>query len=112
MHLSQQSTTNKFIIDNNQNLTNKDYFSYILSIIIKFYEEENQSNIINAKLVFKNAIGPLRIALPRDFIEDDEEKLFKEKINFTIYFLNIFHGFLSLGIWSIWLFMIRARFKL
>lgn len=110
--LSQQLTINKFIIDNKQNLTNKDYFNYILSIIIKFHEEENQSNIINAKLVFKNAIGPLRIVLPRDFIEDNEEKLFKEKINFTIYFLNIFHGFLSLGIWSIWLFMIRARFKL
>ena len=112
LKLSQQLTTNKFIIDNKQNLTNKDYFSYILSIIIKFYEEENQSNIINAKLVFKNAIGPLRIVLPRDFIEDNEEKLFKEKIHFIIYFLNIIHGFLSLGIWSIWLFMIRARFKL
>ena len=112
LKLSQQLTINKFIIDNKQNLTNKDYFSYILSIIIKFYEEENQSNIINAKLVFKNAIGPLRIVLPRDFIEDNEEKLFKEKINFIIYFLNFFHAVISSGIWFIWFFMIRARFKL
>jgi hypothetical protein len=112
LKLSQQLTINKFIIDNKQDLTNKDYFSDISSIIMKFYEEENQSNIINAKLVFRSAIGPLIIALPRDFIEDYEEKFFKEKINFTIYFLNIIHRFLSLGIWSIWLFMIRARFKL
>lgn len=112
LKLSQQLTTNKFIIDNKQNLTNKDYFSYILSIIIKFYEEENQSNIINAKLVFKNAIGPLRIALPQDFIDKDKEDSFYENINFLIYSLNIFYAFLSLGIWSIWLFMIRARFKL
>ena len=46
------------------------WFGDISSIIMKFYEEENQSNIINAKLVFRSAIGPLIIALPRDFIED------------------------------------------
>ena len=64
------------------------------------------------KLVFKNAIGPLKIVLPQDFIDKDKEKLFYENINSLIYLLNIFYAFLSLGIWSIWLFMIRARFKL
>lgn len=97
LKLSENSVINKSIVENNNN----------------FEEEQNQLNKINKKIVIRNAIGPLRIALPKDFIEDNEEKLFKEKINSDfIYFLNIIHAFLSLGIWSIWLFMIRARFKL
>lgn len=97
LKLSENSVINKSIVENNNN----------------FEEEQNQLNKINKKIVIRNAIGPLRIALPKDFIEDSEEKLFKEKINSDfIYFLNIIHAFLSLGIWSIWLFMIRARFKL
>jgi len=97
LKLSENSVINKSIVENINN----------------FEEEQNQLNKINKKIVIRNAIGPLRIALPKDFIEDSEEKLFKEKINSDfIYFLNIIHAFLSLGIWSIWLFMIRARFKL
>ncbi len=97
LKLSENSVINKSIVENINN----------------FEEEQNQLNKINKKIVIRNAIGPLRIALPKDFIEDNEEKLFKEKINSDfIYFLNIIHAFLSLGIWSIWLFMIRARFKL
>jgi hypothetical protein len=96
LKLSENSVINKSIVENNNN----------------FEEEQNQLNKINKKIVIRNAIGPLRIALPKDFIEDNEEKLFKEKINSDFIYFNIIHAFLSLGIWSIWLFMIRARFKL
>jgi|GEM_PF-4157617 len=84
----------------------------IVKNINNYEEEQNQINKINKEIVFRNAIGPLRIALPQDFIDKKKEELFYKNFNFLIYSLNIFYAFLSLGIWSIWLFMIRARFKL
>ena len=72
----------------------------------------NELPKINSKIVFKNTIGPLQLALPKDFISDCESKFYNQNSNSIIYFLNFFHAVISSGIWFIWFFMIRARFKL
>ncbi len=91
----QQSVSNKSIVENNKNC-----------------EEELQIVKINSKIVFKNAFGPLQLALPKDFISDCESKFYNQNSNLIIYFLNFVHAVISSGIWFIWFFMIRARFKL
>ena len=95
LKLSESSVINKSIVENNKNC-----------------EEQFQLVKIHAKIVFKNAIGPLQLALTKDFISDCESKFYNKNSNSIIYFLNFFHAVISLGIWFIWFFMIRARFKL
>jgi hypothetical protein len=93
--LLENSVISKSIVENNKNC-----------------EEQFQLVKIHAKIVFKNAIGPLQLALTKDFISDCESKFYNQNSNSIIYFLNFFHAVISLGIWFIWFFMIRARFKL
>ena len=64
----------------------------------------NELPKINSKIVFKNAIGPLQLALPKDFISDCESKFYNQNSNSIIYFLNFFHAVISSGIWFIWFF--------
>jgi hypothetical protein len=72
----------------------------------------NELPKINKKIVFKNAIGPLQLALPKDFISVCESKFYNKNSNSIIYFLNFIHALISYAIWFVWFFMIRARFKL
>ena len=95
LKLSENSVINKSIVENNKNC-----------------EEQFQLVKIHAKIVFKNAVGPLQLALTKDFISDCESKFYNQNSNSIIYFLNFFHAVISSGIWFIWFFMIRARFKL
>ena len=95
LKLSENSVISKSIVENNKNC-----------------EEQFQLVKMHAKIVFKNAIGPLQLALPKDFISDCESKFYNQNPNSIIYFLNFFHAVISSGIWFIWFFMIRARFKL
>ena len=67
---------------------------------------------INKKIIFKNAIGPLQLALQKEFIKEDEIKCYNSKTNFFIKSLNFIHAVISYAIWFVWFFMIRARFRL
>jgi hypothetical protein len=95
LKLSENSVISKSIVENNKNC-----------------EEQFQLVKIHAKIVFKNAIGPLQLALPKDFISDCESKFYNKNSNSIIYFLNFIHTLISYAIWFVWFFMIRARFKL
>ena len=94
--LSESSVINKSIVEN----------------IDKYEKEKNQLNEINKKIIFKNAVGPLQLALPKDFISDCESKFYNQNSNSIIYFSNFIHALISYAIWFVWFFMIRARFKL
>jgi hypothetical protein len=93
--LLENSVISKSIVENNKNC-----------------EEQFRLVKIHAKIVFKNAIGPLQLALTKDFISDCESKFYNQNPNPFIYFLNFMHAVISSAIWFIWFFMIRARFKL
>jgi uncharacterized protein YjbI with pentapeptide repeats len=72
----------------------------------------NELPKISKKITFKNSIGPLQLALPKQFISDDEIKCYHHKANFFIDSLNFIHAVISYAIWFVWFFMIRARFRL
>jgi hypothetical protein len=141
LKLSQQSLINKLTVENNQILTKINDIKDIPTKNMEICEEksrlinylnsqqqlvsnksivENKKNCdeqfqlikIYSKIIFKNAIGPLQLALPKDFISDCESKFYNQNSNSIIYFLNFFHAVISSAIWFIWFFMIRARFKL
>ena len=76
------------------------------------FEDEDELQKINKKIIFKNAIGPLQLALPKDFIEEDEIKSYHDIKNLFIDSLNFIHAIISYAIWFVWFFMIRERFKL
>jgi len=76
------------------------------------FEDEDELQKINKKIVFKNAIGPLQLALPKQFISDNEIECYHHKTNLFIDSLNFIHAIISYAIWFVWFFMIRARFKL
>jgi hypothetical protein len=72
----------------------------------------NELPKISKKITFKNSIGPLQLALPKQFISDDEIECYHHKANFFIDSLNFIHAVISYAIWFVWFFMIRARFRL
>jgi hypothetical protein len=141
LKLSQQSLINKLTVDNNQILTKINDIKDIPTKNMEICEEksrlinylnsqqqlvsnksivENNKNCeeqfqlvkIHAKIVFKNAIGPLQLALPKDFIGNCESEFYNQNSNSIIYFFNFIHTLISYAIWFVWFFMIRARFKL
>jgi hypothetical protein len=107
---------NKSIVENKELLINYNHNSYILesskAIIENSENNDCETQKINKKIIFKNAIGPLQLALQKEFIKEDEIKCYNSKTNFFIKSLNFIHAVISYAIWFVWFFMIRARFKL
>jgi hypothetical protein len=110
------SSKHKSIDLNKELLINYNDNSYNIKSINSFgkdwLNQTCKSWFINLKITFKNSIGPLQLALPKQFISDNEIECYHHKANFFIDSLNFIHAVISYAIWLVWFFMIRARFRL